>query len=58
MENVSNMVKEKGNNFFYQSRTNREFCCGVRKVEPLGRALATLDAWVTGLRRYQGMERC
>jgi phosphoadenosine phosphosulfate reductase len=51
------MVKEKGNNFFCKGRIKREFYCGVRKVEPLGRALATLDAWVTGLRRYQGMER-
>jgi phosphoadenosine phosphosulfate reductase len=57
MGTVSDMVKEKGNNFFYQGRANREFCCGVRKVEPLGRALATLDAWVTGLRRDQGMDR-
>ncbi|MBP39088.1 MAG: phosphoadenylyl-sulfate reductase [Dehalococcoidia bacterium] len=57
MTAVAEMVKEKGNNFFYMGRENREFCCGVRKVEPLGRALVTLDAWVTGLRRDQGMDR-
>jgi phosphoadenosine phosphosulfate reductase len=28
-------------------------CCGMRKVEPLARALETVDAWVTGLRREQ-----
>ena len=57
MDAVAKMVKEKGNNFFYMGHANREFCCGVRKVEPLGRALSGLDAWVTGLRRDQGMDR-
>jgi len=57
MDAVGKMVKEKGKNFFYQGRANRESCCEVRKVEPLGRALTTLNAWVTGLRRDQGMER-
>ena len=28
-------------------------CCAIRKVEPLGRALSSLDAWITGLRRDQ-----
>src|SRR4051794_4917872 len=32
-------------------------CCGVRKVEPLNRALATVDAWITGLRRDQSPTR-
>jgi phosphoadenosine phosphosulfate reductase len=32
-------------------------CCAVRKVEPLGRALAELDAWITGLRRDQAPTR-
>ncbi len=32
-------------------------CCAIRKVEPLGRALADLDAWVTGLRRDQAPTR-
>ena len=32
-------------------------CCGVRKVEPLGRALESVNGWITGLRRDQGMER-
>ncbi len=32
-------------------------CCHLRKVEPLGRALAPLDAWVTGLRREQSPTR-
>ena len=32
-------------------KTDLEGCCGVRKVEPLERALADRPAWVTGLRR-------
>jgi phosphoadenosine phosphosulfate reductase len=32
-------------------------CCALRKVEPLGRALATMDCWVTGLRREQSPTR-
>jgi phosphoadenosine phosphosulfate reductase len=32
-------------------------CCGLRKVEPLGRALADFDAWVSGRKRYQDIER-
>jgi phosphoadenosine phosphosulfate reductase len=32
-------------------------CCGIRKVEPLTRALAELDAWITGIRRDQAPTR-
>jgi phosphoadenosine phosphosulfate reductase len=32
-------------------------CCGLRKVEPLRRKLASLDAWVTAIRRDQTSER-
>jgi phosphoadenosine phosphosulfate reductase len=32
-------------------------CCGMRKVEPLQRALGTVDAWITGLRRDQTAAR-
>ena len=32
-------------------------CCNLRKVEPLRRKLATLDAWVTAIRRGQTAER-
>ncbi len=34
-----------------------EGCCAVRKVEPLNRALAGHDAWVTGIRRVDGPSR-
>ena len=32
---------------------NPDQCCALRKVEPLQRKLATLDAWVTAIRRGQ-----
>ena len=37
--------------------TDPNACCGLRKVEPLGRALGALDAWITGLRRDQAPTR-
>jgi phosphoadenosine phosphosulfate reductase len=36
---------------------NPTLCCAIRKVEPLVRALAGLDAWITGLRRDQSPTR-
>jgi phosphoadenosine phosphosulfate reductase len=32
-------------------------CCRIRKVEPLRKKLATLDAWMTAIRRGQTKER-
>ena len=56
-EATEQMVREKGLNLFYHSIENRKLCCGIRKVEPLNRALATVDAWITGLRREQVVTR-
>src|SRR5262249_62305267 len=42
---------------FRSSVEARRACCGVRKVEPLGRALAGAAAWITGLRAEQSMDR-
>ncbi len=56
-EAVESMVREHGVNLFYTSIENRKRCCGARKVEPLGRALAGLDAWITGIRREQAVTR-
>jgi len=56
-EAVQEMVQTKGINLFYDSVDNRKQCCHVRKVEPLGRALAGLNAWITGLRRDQTTNR-
>jgi phosphoadenosine phosphosulfate reductase len=54
---VQEMVRAKGMNLFYESVENRQLCCRLRKVEPLRRYLAGLDAWVTGLRRDQNVTR-
>ncbi len=32
-------------------------CCAVRKVEPLERALAPFDLWISGRKRYQSQTR-
>jgi len=32
-------------------------CCHIRKIEPLERALAPYDAWISGIRREQSLTR-
>ena len=54
---VEAMVTRHGPNLFRRDRALRQLCCQVRKVEPLNRVLADLDAWVTGLRRDGGPSR-
>ena len=56
-DTVSAMVTEHGPNLMYNSVDLRLRCCEVRKVEPLKRKLATLDAWIAGLRREQWRSR-
>lgn len=56
-QKVEKMVNEKGINLFYESVENRKFCCHLRKIEPLQRAFATLDAWICGLRAGQAVTR-
>ncbi|MGE3507952.1 MAG: phosphoadenylyl-sulfate reductase [Vicinamibacterales bacterium] len=48
---VQALVREKGLFSFYAD--GHKECCGIRKVEPLVRALAPLRAWVTGQRKDQ-----
>lgn len=54
---VDEYVSKHGLNAFYDSIDARKLCCGIRKVEPLNRALAGVDAWVTGQRREQSVTR-
>jgi phosphoadenosine phosphosulfate reductase len=54
---VEEYVANNGLNAFYDSIDMRRSCCGIRKVEPLGRALAGKRAWVTGQRRAQSSTR-
>lgn len=56
-ELVEPLVSEKGMFSFYTSIEERKACCYVRKIEPLKRALAGLDVWITGLRRAQSVTR-
>ena len=56
-QQVEEMVYKKGFNLMYESLENRKLCCKIRKVNPLNRALASLDGWITGLRREQGVTR-
>lgn len=50
-------VAREGINGFRHSVKARQDCCGFRKVEPLGRALAGAAGWLTGLRAGQSPNR-
>lgn len=52
-DEVRAMVAAHGEQLFLQAVPLRRLCCQVRKVRPLDGKLATLAAWVTGLRRVQ-----
>ena len=54
---VEALERTKGFYSFKESIEGRKECCGIRKVEPLRRALNGLDAWITGLRRDQSVTR-
>jgi phosphoadenosine phosphosulfate reductase len=54
---VERHVAAHGRFGFYDSVDLRHACCHLRKVEPLERALAGRDAWLTGQRRAHGPER-
>jgi phosphoadenosine phosphosulfate reductase len=38
-------------------KTNPDACCGLRKVDPMGEALSTVDCWVSGIRRGESQGR-
>lgn len=50
-EAVQELVRDKGLFSFYEDGHHE--CCGIRKVEPLGRALEGARAYVTGQRQDQ-----
>jgi len=54
---VEEYVNTNGINAFYESMEQRKACCLIRKIEPLRRALSSLDAWICGLRREQSVTR-
>nr|MBX2825435.1 phosphoadenylyl-sulfate reductase [Gammaproteobacteria bacterium] len=48
---VQDLVNQKGLFSFFEDGHSE--CCGIRKVNPLRRKLATVDAWITGQRKDQ-----
>jgi phosphoadenosine phosphosulfate reductase len=50
-------VAEQESRFGILNQTAPDRCCGLRKVEPLFRALGLYTTWVTGLRREQSKTR-
>jgi phosphoadenosine phosphosulfate reductase len=56
-ESVVQFVAREGKDAMYKSIELRKACCHIRKMEPLSRALAAKDAWITGLRREQSGAR-
>jgi phosphoadenosine phosphosulfate reductase len=51
------MVSRHGPNLFYTDHPSRMLCCRVRKVRPLERKVAGIQALLTGLRRDQSETR-
>ena len=56
-ESVMQFVRDQGQDAMYQSMDLRKACCGIRKMEPLARALKDQRAWITGLRQEQSSAR-
>ena len=54
---VEQLERAEGLFSFRESLDKRHTCCGIRKVEPLSRALKELKGWVTGMRREQSVTR-
>ncbi|MDF1608503.1 phosphoadenylyl-sulfate reductase [Hoeflea sp. YIM 152468] len=56
-DEVDGFIALYGVNGFYDSVEARHACCHARKLQPLGRALANAEIWMTGLRRGQSGNR-
>lgn len=54
-DEVAQLVRTKGLFSFYSDGHGE--CCAVRKIQPLRRHLAGLDAWITGQRADQSVTR-
>lgn len=52
---VERLVRDKGLFSFYAD--GHQECCAIRKIQPLRRKLATVDAWITGQRQDQNVTR-
>jgi phosphoadenosine phosphosulfate reductase len=56
-ESVIEFVRTQGQDAMFRSMALRKACCGIRKMEPLARALKGQKAWITGLRQEQSNAR-
>lgn len=56
-EDIQDLYALQGINGHFESIENRKRCCGIRKMEPLKRALNPLKVWITGLRAAQSVTR-
>jgi phosphoadenosine phosphosulfate reductase len=56
-ESAVRFVQRHGDDAMYRSVELRKACCALRKTAPLERLLEGRDAWVTGLRREQSVDR-
>lgn len=54
---VEELLRRDGPYGFRDSLEQRRRCCAIRKVAPLGRALAGAAGWITGQRRDQAVTR-
>lgn len=54
---IERYVTVNGINAIYESVEKRKECCAIRKIEPLNRALAGAEIWITGLRAAQSNYR-
>jgi len=49
------LAAEDPEKFLFASDPDR--CCEIRKVQPLGKALAPYEAWITGRKSFQSLDR-
>ena len=56
-DGVIEFIRHHGQDAMYRSIELRKQCCQIRKMEPLARALAGKQGWITGLRRGQSGAR-
>lgn len=54
---IAELINMNGPDLFYQSVNARKACCAARKTKPLMKLLATVDAWIVGLRSEQSITR-
>lgn len=54
---VEELLEQKGPSSFYNSVEDRKECCYIRKIEPLKRAIAGYQVWITGIRAEQSQNR-